>query len=465
MKKKIYVLLFILTFFFSILFMILYNGVYFENKIYKSILEKYERTSEIVSTLPPLLDEKNLTSIINEFQKTKSEKGLSEALSAPILMLNKIESKRLEKGYILSNSKKLNFFKHSFKDSNKKFLGGESERPFGSINFIDGKIMFITGLGKIFISNEVDQNYIKKSLDGLNFELIKNNLDNFKIPSKWGYERNFVKDGLIDKNDLYLFITHKVVTNVTDHFTYKILKADLSKKNLIFKEFFFARDDLRPEADLLHSAGRIINFDENNLLITSPDFGYPKLAQNKKSLFGKIIKINKITKNYKIFSSGHRNPQGLFLDKDNGIVLATEHGPDGGDEVNIIKEGKNYGWPIASYGTEGGEDMIKTSNHLKYGFAEPAFHFNFVNCGMSNLIKVPQGLIDNNKNSYLLSCLSGGGLRYGKALYHLGLDLKKDKLVKLQKIFINDRIRDIKLLKDKLIVLVLEDSKSLGFIY
>jgi len=84
---------------------------------------------------------------------------------------------------------------------------------------------------------------------------------------------------------------------------------------------------------------------------------------------------------------------------------------------------------------------------------------------MSNLIKVPQGLIDNNKNSYLLSCLSGGGLRYGKALYHLGLDLKKDKFVKLQKIFINDRIRDIKLLKDKLIVLVLEDSKSLGFIY
>ena len=359
MKKKIYVLLFILTFFFSILFMILYNGVYFENKIYKSILEKYERTSEIVSTLPPLLDEKNFTSIINEFQKTKSEKGLSEALIAPILMLNKIESKRLEKGYILSNNKKLNFFKHSFKDSNKKFLGGESERPFGSINFIDGKILFITGLGKIFISNEVDQNYIKKSLDGLNFELIKNNLDNFKIPSKWGYERNFVKDGLIDKNDLYLFITHKVVTNDTDHFTYKILKADLSKKNLIFKEFFFARDDLRPEADLLHSAGRIINFDENNLLITSPDFGYPKLAQNKKSLFGKIIKINKITKNYKIFSSGHRNPQGLFLDKDNGIVLATEHGPDGGDEVNIIKEGKNYGWPIASYGTVGGGGGLK----------------------------------------------------------------------------------------------------------
>ena len=82
---------------------------------------------------------------------------------------------------------------------------------------------------------------------------------------------------------------------------------------------------------------------------------------------------------------------------------------------------------------------------------------------MSDLIKIPGGLISEDENTYLLSCLSGGGLRYGRSLYHL--NLKNEKLAKLQKIFINDRIRDIKLYKNKLIVLVLENSQSLGFIY
>ena len=139
---------------------------------------------------------------------------------------------------------------------------------------------------------------------------------------------------------MYLFISHKEVKNDGDYFTYKIFKSYFSEKNLIFKEFFFAKKDLRPEGDLLHAAGRMINYDSKNLLVTSPDFGYPNLAQDKKSLFGKILKINKITGKYEIFSSGHRNPQGLFYDKDKDIILSTEHGPDGGDEINIIKEGK-----------------------------------------------------------------------------------------------------------------------------
>ena len=47
---------------------------------------------------------------------------------------------------------------------------------------------------------------------------------------------------------------------------------------------------------------------------------------------------------------GHRNPQGLFYDKQNHIIFSTEHGPQGGDEINIIKKGDNYGWPEITYG-------------------------------------------------------------------------------------------------------------------
>ena len=71
-----------------------------------------------------------------------------------------------------------------------------------------------------------------------------------------------------------------------------------------------------------------------------------------KSIFGKILEIDLNTKEDTIFSSGHRNPQGLeiFLQNGNKILLSTEHGPQGGDEINNIKFNKNYGWPISSYG-------------------------------------------------------------------------------------------------------------------
>ena len=53
-----------------------------------------------------------------------------------------------------------------------------------------------------------------------------------------------------------------------------------------------------------------------------------------------------------IFSYGHRNPQGLAFHPETGVLWETEHGPQGGDEVNIVQPGKNYGWPVASYGRE-----------------------------------------------------------------------------------------------------------------
>ncbi|WP_431111704.1 PQQ-dependent sugar dehydrogenase, partial [Winogradskyella poriferorum] len=51
-----------------------------------------------------------------------------------------------------------------------------------------------------------------------------------------------------------------------------------------------------------------------------------------------------------IFSFGHRNPQGLALPPETGQLWEHEHGPRGGDEINIIQKGKNYGWPILTYG-------------------------------------------------------------------------------------------------------------------
>ncbi len=85
--------------------------------------------------------------------------------------------------------------------------------------------------------------------------------------------------------------------------------------------------------------------------------GYPKIKifskddlALDKTVFGKILSFNASDYDYTIYSSGHRNAQGLFWDAERNQLLSAEHGPDGGDEVNLIIEGYGYGWPAATFG-------------------------------------------------------------------------------------------------------------------
>ena len=104
----------------------------------------------------------------------------------------------------------------------------------------------------------------------------------------------------------------------------------------------------------------------------------------------KIFEIDFNSKNSNIISIGHDNPQGIFYDSSNDTIFSTEHGPKGGDELNIkthpsIKKIKNYGYPISSYGEHYGypspgvnykyEEAPLYKSHEKFGFIEPIDYF------------------------------------------------------------------------------------------
>ena len=89
-----------------IIFFLLHNEVYFENKIYKSLLKKYERSNEISNALLKVIDEKKVYDLIEKFKETKQKDGFSEALNSPITLLNEIENKRLKDGFILTKDNK-----------------------------------------------------------------------------------------------------------------------------------------------------------------------------------------------------------------------------------------------------------------------------------------------------------------------------------------------------------------------
>ncbi len=110
------------------------------------------------------------------------------------------------------------------------------------------------------------------------------------------------------------------------------------------------------ESGPVHHGGRLAFSPDNILYATIGDGANPDSAQNLNSFNGKILRLNE-ENTFEIVSSGHRNPQGLAWDK-NGTLYASEHGQSANDEVNIIEEGKNYGWPVIE-GTES-EDGLET---------------------------------------------------------------------------------------------------------
>ena len=167
------------------------------------------------------------------------------------------------------------------------------------------------------------------------------------------------------------------------------------------------------------------------------------LAQDLNSVFGKILEIDKenIQNNLinpMVFTSGHRVPQGLT--KIDGNLFNAEHGPKGGDEINILEKGENYGWPIVSYGTNylkdgGGDGKSYKINHSSNNFKDPLFAF-VPSVGISSLNNCPKILTEYYKSPCLLALsLRGNNLRTGKSLIIFLLNNKMNKINSIEKIY------------------------------
>ena len=114
-----------------------------------------------------------------------------------------------------------------------------------------------------------------------------------------------------------------------------------------------------------HFGSRIAFDDDGHVYFGIGDRGVRKNSQNMSNHAGSIIRLSldgrvpadnpfvgQKNRRYEIWSYGHRNPQGLLFDNNNKTLWSIEHGPRGGDEINLIKKGRNYGWPVISYGKE-----------------------------------------------------------------------------------------------------------------
>ena len=342
-------------------------------------------------------------------------------------------------------------------------------------------LIIVSGDGMLFSVNANEFNQKK-----INMNKIKTNLKSFSFFE--GINKNgdlSIRDVEIHKKKIYLSVINEIKDNC---FNLEIVRADLkSLEELEFKMFFSieecaSKDDFA-ELNLGQSGGRIV-FYKDKLIFSTGGFRTRIKPQDDNSLYGKTLSIDLANNYLKTISKGHRNAQGLAVFQD--AIISTEHGPQGGDEVNILKDIfknekiLNFGWPISSYGKHypnvvslrksrtDYDEFIKVAplqkSHNKSGFIEPIKYYSPESIAISEIEFSNINFDKNFTNDVYFGALRNS-IEVRAKIYHLKFDEKFQKIIYEDEILIEQRIRDIKIPKqENKMYLVLESVPYLGIL-
>ena len=264
----------------------------------------------------------------------------------------------------------------------------------------------------------------------------------------------------INNNFLYISFSDYLESNKNKSFT-SIYRYQLQNDNLIDKKIIFKTNNKFYSRSNIHYGIRMV-FDKQGFIYFSiGDRGNRNQAQSLNYPNGKIHRLNDDgsipmdnpfinVKNAikSIWTYGNRNPQGLAIHPISEIIFESEHGPRGGDELNILFSGNNYGWPEITYWKNYSGTTITKFTH-KEGMEQPVIHWtpSIAVCGIDfydgNIFK-------NWKNNLLVTSLKF------ENLYRLTID--QNKVIDQEIIYsAGSRIRDVETGPDGYIYLALED--------
>lgn len=328
-----------------------------------------------------------------------------------------------------------------------------------------------------------------KTFDLENFTEIENNIP--KVPLNFGdlilagypYDDDFsvvrfrVNGIYVDSINAItqvLFASHNAYNSQKDCITHNISRIELKVNNgsVIPKDewdtIFTASPCIDPQPDHFLEAGgpypghisggAIVSFNERKLLVTVGDYdrngidGLDLWAMDPSNPYGKFILVDKKTGEWSVFAMGSRNPTGLYIDKDS-VIWSVENGPRGGDELNIIEKGKNYGWPRVSYGIWYGPTLklpggYKAGTHPVY--QKPIFAW-VPSVAPSDIIKITGEKFDYWKGDFLVGTMRDQSLR------RLRIN-EKNRVVYDERIELGQRVRDLTILPDDKIALITDDG-------
>ncbi len=210
-----------------------------------------------------------------------------------------------------------------------------------------------------------------------------------------------------------------------------------------------------------HFGGRMVWGPDDKLYFTMGEGSrYKEKAQDMSTSYGAVIRLNpdgSVPNDNpdfgdgalpELYSKGHRNPQGLAYDAARDVMWEHEHGPKGGDEINIIEPGANYGWPIATYGID--YNGARITPFTEYEGTKQPFKYWTPSIAPSGLAVYRGDLFPDWDGDLLVGALSL------TALHRVIMD--GDKEVGEERYLIGERIRDVRVGPDGAIYVTTEDS-------
>lgn len=282
--------------------------------------------------------------------------------------------------------------------------------------------------------------------------------------------RGEVQAGLLDlalhpgfADNGLVYFSH-AVTDGEQRYALAVSRAKLENDSLHDIERIFLS---RPwEKSKSNFGGALLFDDAGHLFITVGDRSVRSNAQHPGLLAGKVVRLRDDgsipddnpflhqadTHDPALYALGVRNPQGLVRDPATGLIYGTEHGPMGGDEVNVIEAGKNYGWPVITYGLNYTYKPIGEGT-VKEGLEQPLFYY-LPSLAISPIEIYHGEMFPEWDGDLLVGTLKRGGISK--------LDLLGGRILSESPILgeLQARIRDIKVAPDSSIW-VLTESGSL----
>lgn len=214
-----------------------------------------------------------------------------------------------------------------------------------------------------------------------------------------------------------------------------------------------------------HFGSRLLFGADGHLYITSGDRGDPDRAQDLNDHAGKMIRVtpdgeipsdnpfvgNAAAKT-EIYSWGHRNPQGMALQPGTNRIWAVEHGPRGGDELNVIEPGANYGWPVITYGRSYAGFSIGEGTK-KDGMAQPATYW-VPSISPSGLSFYEGDAFPQWRGNLFVGALSARAL--------VRMELVGTRVVHQERLLedFDERVRDVRQGPDGFLYLLIDDSEG-----
>ena len=190
------------------------------------------------------------------------------------------------------------------------------------------------------------------------------------------------------------------------------------------------------------NGGRIDFLPPHSILLTIGTHEYDsqvkELADFDRSSYGKIVEINTENWSSAVFSRGHRNPQGLLVT--DSSIWATEHGPHGGDELNLIERGGDYGWPLSTYGTAYGQkSWYRIVGQDEHVIGRKPIYAWVPSIGVSNLLQIKGPAFSAWQGDLIVSSLIGLG--NGKSLFRVKIE--DERVILIERMVTGLPVRDL----------------------